>query len=185
MKEWLGLRAEAKRLVCAGSSEKEIKVFRLAIFPSFTNMFSWEIIERKTRKATPHDARAVSPFHEGGGFQLVRTVWRMDTDVEKFRSPIERMRYPRSLTPTLEQTHWPAPSANVQEWLGSFSSIKLPALITSNSFGLDGTSYEFSFGDGFLWATYHWWDKAPDKWKELEDRFQATIRDFEELVKNA
>ena len=175
MDEWQSFRVEAVQLVHTGwPLGKGRKMFQLIILPSFQNSISWELIQT----GMPSDAT----LHNEREFTVVRTTWRMEVDIEKFRTPIERLRFPRPLKPTMEQTQWPAKTEDADRWINQFAAaLPSSAPVRHKSIGVDGTDLQFSFGN----SLFKWWYRAPTEWTALEERFTATFHDFEAIAKNA
>src|SRR5688572_8657727 len=64
-------------------------VFQYLILPAFDLPVAWDVFVRPRRG---YEAEHV----------LLRTSWRVDLDREKFRTPVDRLRYPYPLVPTME-----------------------------------------------------------------------------------
>ena len=183
---WYRFQIEAHQLLHANRSfENGTRMLQLIILPSFKNAVSWEVV---IKVQTIRKTRAKREFQRE--FFIARTIWRMDTDREKFRdreksrSPLDRLRPPSPLKPTMEQKEWFIDEATMDRWIDSFSAIQLPVCIQSESAVFDGTTHHFAIYSAGFSATFQWKREAPSKWIGLEERFTATIRQFEEIAKN-
>src|SRR5689334_10742686 len=84
-------RQQLKEIPASGSYRHVFSFWRM---PSFSPSFRWSVYS-PTGVAQSH-----KPFASC-------IVWRSDVDCEKFRSPVERVRYPKELAPTIEEgTVW-------------------------------------------------------------------------------
>src|SRR5947209_15652530 len=79
-------KQQLKNIPASGSCRH---VFSLWTMPSFSPSYRWTIFSPVPR------AKESRPFAS-------YTVWRSDLDREKFRSPVERLRHPKELAPTVE-----------------------------------------------------------------------------------
>jgi hypothetical protein len=57
--------------------------------------------------------------------------------------------------------------APVDKVMNEFKSLHMCPLPVGAPMGLDGTSYELAFTEGFGQATYGWWQEGPAEWAEL------------------
>lgn len=158
--EFLTLTDEAIKLL------RPHAALRLSVRPSFANSTTWAL--RRTRDAQ--------------GFQLDRLIWRRDLDGEKFRSPIERLAYPRQLSPTIERESWLVDVPVGEAWISTFEELRLPCLIRDQSIGLDGTEYEYESCHGLSRCAIAWWEQAPVEWQPLEALFHSTRQEFERMA---
>jgi hypothetical protein len=154
-----------------------IRIFRLLITPSFLNPVCWELVREAVEAKTTEISASSS-------FRVEYAVWRQDLDQEKFSNPINRLRYPKPVTPTIERTGYAVADDLAAGWISRFAGLTLPALIQTGFVGCDGTAFEFSWGDSFLGARFHWWEQAPAPWTSLGQTFHEVLREFEALPAN-
>jgi hypothetical protein len=76
------------------------------------------------------------------GRQLIRSQWRYDIDVEKFRNPIEILRWPRPFIATVEVHRLTVAPEKLDELLDELRTIQIPFSPPSTGITLDGTRRE-------------------------------------------
>jgi hypothetical protein len=142
------------------------RVFSFWSFPSFAPSFCWTIY-------TPHSvANTARPFAD-------YTVWRSDLDLEKMRSPVERLKYPKDLHPTIDGESVPLTKEEVETMESTISGIAIPLCLREPTVvGCDGTRYEFQYSRFMFSASLQWWESYPQEWRPLT---VALIRSVEEL----
>ncbi len=151
--EWFSLRDEATRRLKAADWQ-----LRLSVLPSFDNAHSLGIVI------------------QGKQTRVLHQVWRYNLDVEKFRTPIDRMRHPTTLQPTIEEHSEPIGTDVLQHLLESLNQSLPQALPPARSLGLDGTTYEVAAGTYMHNLSVQWWGRGPSEWQGLVEYFQATWR---------
>jgi len=137
-----------------------ITLVHLLIFPSFENSRGYQILRSKI---------------EPRGGTLIRRVWRRDLDIEKFRTPVERLRHPRHLEPMLEENKLELRPDEVEALESEIKHLYLAARPERRRLGLDGTSYEMAFGDHWSGSRFNWWEQAPEAWEGLERLTQMIL----------
>lgn len=65
------------------------------------------------------------------------------------------------------QSEFKLPTSDYNALVGDLKKVKLP-LMPEFVHGLDGITYTLSIGDGVDKASFRWWMKCPEEWKELE-----------------
>lgn len=166
--EWIRFQDTALEILRKIKHERGRRLLQLLVIPSFEIVNSYNIF------------RIIS--HNQPTSYLVKTVnWRYDLDLEKFRTPLERLKYPATLVPTLESKSSPITAETVEQILDQFRHISLPMWTDNKALGLDGTSYEIQLGDGFLLSRFHWWHEQPTEWQQLHLAFHQTIMQLKEL----
>ncbi len=153
-KEWQQLRANATETLRNNSSHPKntIKFLQLLIFSSFTASSSFEILK---------------VWNQPNEYIFLQSQWNLEADLEKFRTPIERLKYPPRLSPTIENISQPASNEFIQKLLVGLEAIRLPLQSQSKAFGLDGTSFELNLY-GHSWrVSYCWWNEPPAEWNSL------------------
>jgi hypothetical protein len=157
--EWQKLEQEAIELVRGGLTRNEVpalKLLQLLVIPSFEPTIGVEIFRKTSR------SKIVS-------YVAAQTVWRRDWDIEKFRTPVERLKYPRSIAPTIHRKIGEVSNEIIEGWLNQLKSISIPAWVENESIDLDRTRYELSLGQdtSFLSVRYAWWEQPPEAWQPL------------------
>ena len=110
------------------------------------------------------------------------STWRRDTDLDKLRDPIERLRHPKLLKPTIEEINKQISKDKVDQITSSLSRIPLPSLLPNeNTIGFDGTRYRFSFDQGYYSLDLQWWCDYPKAWKSTIDDINNIISELEEI----
>lgn len=142
-----------------------IRVFSIIELPSFDSPYAWSIYSPQSYvKDRP-------PFAHF-------SIWRKDIDSVKFNSPVERLKYPSIITPTIMHD-----SINLSaEWLKTvkddLSEIKISIFNNdSNIIGLDGTSYEFYYSRPYYSCNIKWWENNPENWKPFT-KYISTILEY-------
>lgn len=166
--EWGRLRDSTLNILRAGICKHGIRLLHLLAIPTFGPSISYEINKSQKR-------------HEPPSYYLTSTLWRYDIDVAKFDSPIERLRHPQSLPPTLEIQSFEVADEFVNCTIDKFKAISIPMLINTNALGLDGTSYEIGLGEGLIWSRFHWWGNPPSEWQQLGAVFHDTLLSLERV----
>lgn len=166
--EWRGLELRALDIIRTGTGAVG-RILQIVEMPSFRPSSSWEVFAQTSSRSAPAKYFAV----------CVR--WRCDLDSQKFQNPLERLKHPRTLDPTIE-THRTELKANfVTEARSRLSRIALPAYAETEIAGCDGTGYELAFGDAFLGARFFWWETPPGPFKALAEESRRILRDLEAL----
>jgi hypothetical protein len=144
VEEWSRLRAEARTALSPGYA-----LLRLSTFPSFENSVSF-----------------VADFRG----RLTRLEWRRDLDLEKFDSPVELLRHPRRLWPTIETAVTATGKPIVDEWITRFAKIAIPAAHADRAIFIDGVEFELELG-GQQGACFYWNSGGPPAWAGLVAEF--------------
>ena len=162
--EWYDLRQRATDLLRSDNGGGWL--LQILVMRAFKPYLCWEIFEQRDQE-------------DGIHYVGQRTVWRSDTDAGKLASPVERLKHPRPLLPTLEKERMTLANAFVAAVLDDLKSIVAPVFVTSDIVGVDGTSYELAFNEGYVRARYHWWDEPPRPWQVLGQFVQGTLETLE------
>jgi hypothetical protein len=153
-------------------TEQAWHVFQYLILPSFTPPIAWDVFQRRRRG---HDDDLV----------LVRSSWRSDLDWEKLRTPVERLRHPYPLVPTLEVHQLNTPSSELAHLAAELAALSLPIGAVPAVGGIDGVTYEVAIGQPPQYISFaaacrlSWWDKPPAEWDELAAWVRRTEAMFE------
>lgn len=149
-----------------------LHVFQYLILPSFTPPVAWDVFRRARRGHADE-------------FVLARTSWRSDLDLEKLQTPVERLRHPYPLKPTVELHLLPAPSAELEGLARGLALLSLPVGASPGVFGIDGTTYEVAVEqpphDSPFAARCRlsWWEETPPGWEGLREWIVRAERVFE------
>src|SRR5689334_2173965 len=143
-REFQSLRETAKqrlRDVLASGSYRH--VFSLWVTPSF---------------APAYRCTLYAPLPRAQGKQSFAsfTIWRSDLDTEKLKTPVERLKHPQDLAPTIEDDMVWLTEAEVEDFERRISGIAVPFYLGPPTVaGCDGTSFEFRCGEFFYGASLH------------------------------
>jgi len=134
-------------------------VFQYLILPSFTPPVAWDVF-RRPRQAHEDD------------YVLVRSSWRSDLDLEKLRTPVERLRYPYPLTPTIEVHQLNVSSSDLAHLASELAGLELAIGSPPSVGGVDGVGYEVAIEQPPHIASaakcrLSWWHKPPTEWSAL------------------
>lgn len=169
--EWYGLSLRAYDALRKGSGLEGVgigRILQVVEKPSFKPALSWEIFEQNSRS-------------ESATHFAVRLRWRSDLDSKKFQNPVESLKHPRTLDPTIETHRVELNARLAAEACLKLSQIAVPAYAKAETIGCDGTSYEFAFGDDFLGARFSWWEKPSGHMKLLAEEVQRILKELEAL----
>jgi hypothetical protein len=89
------------------------QVFSIWTWPSFSPSSRWTVYLPRPQ------AKGKSAFAS-------YTVWRRDLDLEKFRSPVERLRYPKDLAATIEADLVRLTTDDVEGFVQCIRGISIP-----------------------------------------------------------
>ena len=135
-------------------------VFQYLILPSFTPPISWDVF-RRPRRGHEHN------------FVLVRSSWRSDLDLEKLRSPVERLRHRYPLVPSVEVHQLDAASAELASLAAELAALALPIGAPPSVGGIDGVTYEVAIQQPrhnialTAKCRLSWWEEPPVEWERL------------------
>jgi len=164
--EWHRFRHAAEQVL--RGEGRDTPIVRFLVLPAATACRSHEIVRQGGRRKPPR-------------YLAVEMTWRLEDDIAKFRSPVERLKHPHGLSPTIEcregvlQPHW------VQPLIDEFKSLRLPIVPDHFRFGVDGVTYELRVGERFGGAILRWWMEPPAGWEILT----SICRKVEALVRRA
>lgn len=130
------------------------RLFQIVVVPAFDSAASWEIFELKTRaNGTSHD--------------IVVTAWDQRCDSHKFQSPVERLRHPVQLEPSLRSDRIHVRENVVHGLVALLADVQIPVIPDGRLIGADGTLYRLEIGDPFGGAAFDWWEEGPPAWAPL------------------
>jgi hypothetical protein len=139
--------------------------------PSFSPSFRWTVY---------------SPWRNAKGKQPFAsyTIWRSDLDLEKLKSPVERVKYPKDLVPTIQDEVVWIPDDFIAKLQSRLCGIAIPFYLGSpKSVGVDGTSFEFQYDQLFYGGSVHWWENHPHEWQPFTNAIKAIAGDLDNLRK--
>ena len=135
-------------------------VFQYLVLPSFSPPIAWDVFRRRRRG------------HEDD-YVLVRSSWRSDLDLEKLRTPVERLRHPYPLGPTVDVHQLAAASDDLARLAAELAALEVPIGAPRQVAGLDGVTYEVAIEQ----PPHHialaakcrlsWWFEPPRQWAAL------------------
>lgn len=104
------------------------------------------------------------------------TTWKRSEDFDKLRDPVERLRHPKVLQPTIEESSSTVDAATVAQVIADLAAVSLPSVCPADQvLGLDGVAYRFAFSRGFFSLDLSWWCDQPGVWR-------ATTKQIEDIV---
>lgn len=172
--EWQALRNEAHAALCAGDW-----MLRLGVFPAFhapevigIGTASRRVVrDRKLRSETLH--------------QLRSRRWSLAEDAEKVRTPVERLRHPRQLIPTIVTRSVFVERELIQQYTSPLASISIPAFPMCEAAGTDGVSYTLFTTSFSHTLELRWWHDHPEQWRPLMAWFDQTRKRLTSILDSA
>ncbi len=146
--EWIALSEAARDALASGNWS-----LRLGFFPSFEDAWTIGLAKTAGRGEVGYEVRA--------------RIWRRGTDFDKFRTPVERLRYPRSLPPTIDSAAAPIERPLAEQIIASLQEVRIPAVPKERPCGADGVAHELFAGDAFCSCAFRWWSVPPEGWRPL------------------
>lgn len=145
-------------------------VFQLLELPAFEPSVAWDVF------------RQLNPGNEDE-LVLTGTVWRTDKDLEKLRSPIERVRHPHPSKPTIELFIVSVSSAELSQLHQELVRLRLQLCVGSSS-GLEGSFYEIALNQSSApsrsaTCRFSWWNDLPIEWQDLSGWLDGAQAIFE------
>ena len=119
---------------------------------------------------------------QGSDWTVVERVWRRVEDSEKFRSPVERLRHPRVLQPTIRERSVGCTRSFAAALLSQLEDLQVPVLPPSRVIGTDGIEFELFGSVGFHCAHFRWWQDRPAEWMPLMNWFESAWRAISTLL---
>lgn len=159
--EWQDLRARATDELRRGAAAslrrgQPQRLVQVLVLPSFAPSLVCEVFRVPVVSAPASS--------EPEAFVAVLTSWDQPSDLARFASPVERLRHPRVLQPTLLRREGTLAAADARALVTDLANLQLPLAPAPASFGLDGTRYELTLGAGSAMATVCWWERPPANW---------------------
>lgn len=119
-----------------------------------------------------------APKRPGAGRQPFFTIstWMRDVDIEKFRDPVERLKHPKVLTPTITESATNISPETSAEVVAKLSHISLPSIRPNEGvIGTDGIQYRFSYSQGFYGLDIKWWSDLPHSWHPALEQIERLV----------
>jgi len=105
----------------------------------------------------------------------------MDVDQEKLRSPVDRLKYPKDLVPTIENDDVWLTRAEASEMEQKLRGIAIPIFLgPPTAVGCDGTGFEFQHDHLFFGARLHWWENEPPEWRPFTQAVRRAIKTLDD-----
>ena len=135
--------------------------FQYLVLPSFAPPIAWDVFRERQK-------------HQPEKHILIRTCWRCDLDKEKLRTPVERLRHPYPLQPTIEVHELSAPSSELMRLAEDLGALAFPIGASSGVVGLDGVTFEVAIEQPpahialAAKCRLSWWFEPPAAWAGLD-----------------
>ena len=140
-----------------------IQVFSFWKLPAFHNH------TRTTLYAPKRPGTDKQPF-------FTISTWMREVDLEKLRDPVERLKHPKVLIPTITESTIMVSIEAAAEVVSNLADICLPTLRpTEGVLGLDGIGYRFCFSQGFYGLDLRWWVDLPHSWHPALERIKNVV----------
>jgi hypothetical protein len=125
------------------------------------------------------DWRAYELWELRGEWRLRRRVWRHLVDAEKMRTPVERLRHPRPLLPTIETREIPYGASEAEAAFERLASLRLRVLPEGGGgLVLDGADHEVALEDGAASMRLRW-NPTPAAWAPLAETVDVLLAAFD------
>lgn len=159
--EWQELRARATDELRRGAAKslrrgQPQRLVQVLVLPSFEPSLAYEVI------CVPSVSAPTASVPEA--FVAIRTSWDQPADLACFASPVERLRHPRVLRPTMQRREGTLAASEARALVADLANLQLPLAPGPAPSGLDGTRYELTLGAGSAQATVRWWERPPANW---------------------
>jgi hypothetical protein len=111
-------------------------------------------------------------------FVATRSMWDQVADAACFANPIERLRHPQPMAPTLVHARQALPQPDASQLARDVAALAVQLAPQAHHLGLDGTTYVLTVGDSFAESSIRWWQSPPSNWTDvarLADRVVALV----------
>lgn len=109
-------------------------------------------------------------------FLAIRTIWALAADADRLATPVERLRHPCVLEPTLLRWQQPLPQDTGSTIVTAAARLQVQLAPRQGLAGCDGTSYVLTLGDHFAEMSMRWWERPPDHWAAVATFADALVR---------
>ncbi len=162
----LSARAE-QQLKDVPASESYRHVFSIWTMPSFS----------PCSRCTVYSPR---PFAKGKQPFVSYTIWRSDLDLEKLRTPVERLKYPKDLAPTIQYDVLWLADGELEQIEQRIQAASIPPFLGRSAVvGLDGTRFEFRYDELLFGVSLHWWCDHPREWRPFTEAITRIATELE------
>jgi hypothetical protein len=146
-----------------------VRKAQVLVLPSFADCRAYAIMLSGRPADDCRPGRSIHSSPNADSALVVRTTWRKLTDLEKFRTPVTRLKHGVGvrLKPTMEEIDVTLAAEQVADLLSRAAALAVPPHIQNSSFGVDGTSYGLVLGGPFAQARFEWWCDPPAGWEPL------------------
>lgn len=178
--EWQELRARATDELRRGAAAslrrgQPHRLVQVLVLPSFAPSLACEVFCVPSVPA--------STASEREAFVAIRTSWDQPADLACFATPVERLRHPRVLQPTMLRRQGTLAAADARALVADLANLQLPLAPTPAPSGLDGTRYELTLGAGSAEATVRWWERPPANWAAAAALAERVVAWVEAVVR--
>jgi hypothetical protein len=145
-------------------------LFTLVELPSFKASASWTVCA-----ATKAEQK----------FTVHTKTWRSDVDLRIFESPLERLRHPKDLLPTVQEEVCEIPASEISRHEAALAGLRFaPYLAMPTSMYCDGTSYEFLSDVLFSSCRLTWHEDGPEEWRSEVAVLRRILEDLKKKKPN-
>lgn len=178
--EWQELRARATDELRRGAGAslrrgQPQRLVQVLVLPSFAPAVACDVFRVPAVPA--------SPASEPEALMAIRTCWDLPADLARFASPVERLRHPRVLQPTMVRRQGTLAAAEARAIVAELDGLQLPLLPAPAAWGLDGTRHELTLGAGSAEATVRWWERPPANWSAAAALAERVVAWVEAVVR--
>lgn len=153
-KELQKLTQRAHAALCADSWR-----LRLAVLPSFDNSLVVGVLRDRPTS-------------------IVARIWQRHQDLRKLTSPVERLKHPATLEPTVTEMCVDDLNAVAENSLRCLHDLHLVTLPAHRRISLDGTRHSLLVSDSNFELNLSWTTPGPDEWRPVADWFDQTKAAF-------
>jgi hypothetical protein len=153
--EWQDLVRRAHESLRAGARapRRYERVMQVVVLPSFRACSCYELFASRS--------------DSGDAFRAAHSIWNLESDLNKFASPVERLRHPSLIEPPIDCREAIADPGEARSLLDSIRRMQIPAIPNDARMGLDGTAVEVTLGATFHALHARWWEAPPTDWEAV------------------
>lgn len=100
--------------------------------------------------------------------RILERVWSSREDADKLRSPVERLRHPTRLAPTMRERSVPAAPGDLGGWLAALEAVPVPVFCRSEWIQFDGRSCVLAAQGGMHRLQMTWGNTAEAGWAPIQ-----------------
>jgi hypothetical protein len=151
----------------------------VAVSGSYRNLFSIWVMP-SFKPAYRCTLQVPLPFAKGKQPFASLGIWRSDLDLAKFITPVERLRHPQNLGPTMEGDMLWLTDAEVKDFERRIRGIAVPLYLgPATVAGCDGTRFEFRCDEVLYGVSLHWWEDLPIEWRPFTKVVRQIVAELE------